>query len=376
MNKILAESNSLNPYLAHRIYHHALVLPESDRFFNFQATRIKQNETALDFMTGKVAGLKTSQRKNSSLGPDPDPVASAAAAAATQFEVHGGREGVKALTPLLESQPKDVGVAVAAAHLCMSTKNHGSAILTMETLFRHLEESGSEKDLDMRFSPGLVAIVISLYAVEGSKSRIETELEKASTHWRGKQRHTDLLRAAGLALLKSDDERKVEQAHGIFQTCSEVAPMDPFAKIGLIAATAVRDPLQASKDAHSLTAINKLTAGIDVAALEEAGIPSTTQSSNLLSRKRAADTMKRPKKRIRKSRLPKDFDPKKKPDPERWLPLRDRSNYRSKGKKAKKVATTQGGFDEAEGRGSGAATPVVGVIGGGGAKSKKKKNKK
>ena len=33
-------------------------------------------------------------------------------------------------------------------------------------------------------------------------------------------------------------------------------------------------------------------------------------------------------------------------DPERWLPLRDRSSYRPKGKKGKKKATdnTQGGF--------------------------------
>jgi signal recognition particle subunit SRP72 len=63
------------------------------------------------------------------------------------------------------------------------------------------------------------------------------------------------------------------------------------------------------------------------------------------ARKRAAkDQNARAKKRIRKSRLPKDYDPSKPPDSERWLPLRDRSTYRPKGRKGKQRAAerTQG----------------------------------
>ncbi|CRK48855.1 hypothetical protein BN1723_016965, partial [Verticillium longisporum] len=57
----------------------------------------------------------------------------------------------------------------------------------------------------------------------------------------------------------------------------------------------------------------------------------------------------RPQKK-RKRKLPKDFEEGKKMDPERWLPLRDRSSYRPKGKKGKKKAndSTQGGFVKEE----------------------------
>lgn len=67
-------------------------------------------------------------------------------------------------------------------------------------------------------------------------------------------------------------------------------------------------------------------------------------------------------------------------DPERWLPLKDRSSYRPKGKKGKKKAmdTTQGGIvreDALEGvEAPGSGKVVTG--GGGGAKGKKKKGKR
>lgn len=42
-------------------------------------------------------------------------------------------------------------------------------------------------------------------------------------------------------------------------------------------------------------------------------------------------------------RLPKKYDPSSKPDPERWLPLRERSYYRGKrGKRGKQVAVSKG----------------------------------
>ena len=78
--------------------------------------------------------------------------------------------------------------------------------------------------------------------------------------------------------------------------------------------------------------------------------------------------------KLHKSRIPKDFDPNKKPDPERWLPLRDRSYYKPKGKKGKKKAEglTQGGVVEDDKKKD--ATPVVQQQGGG-AKKKAKKRK-
>jgi signal recognition particle subunit SRP72 len=76
--------------------------------------------------------------------------------------------------------------------------------------------------------------------------------------------------------------------------------------------------------------------------------------------------------------MPKDFEEGKKMDPERWLPLRDRSTYRPKGKKGKKKAMemTQGGMvkeeESLELAGGAGSLPVQKASGGGGNKNKKK----
>jgi hypothetical protein len=50
---------------------------------------------------------------------------------------------------------------------------------------------------------------------------------------------------------------------------------------------------------------------------------------------------KEKKKKKRKPRLPKNFDPSVTPDPERWLPLRERSYYRKSRRKGT-AATARG----------------------------------
>lgn len=88
---------------------------------------------------------------------------------------------------------------------------------------------------------------------------------------------------------------------------------------------------------------------------------------------------------MRKSSLRKDYEQGKAPDPERWLPLRDRSTYRPKGRKGRaKAAFTQGGVvDKVQATsGGGKAGEVVkpavnpGLVVGAGGKSNKGKGKK
>jgi signal recognition particle subunit SRP72 len=91
-----------------------------------------------------------------------------------------------------------------------------------------------------------------------------------------------------------------------------------------------------------LPPISIFTKSVDVTHLESQGIPST-----------AVPTTKKPinKSRPRKRRLrgtnPIDFS--KEADPERWLPLRERSYYKpAKSKKRRTGGATQGGAMEAE----------------------------
>ena len=76
-----------------------------------------------------------------------------------------------------------------------------------------------------------------------------------------------------------------------------------------------------------------------------------------------------------KRRRWREHDPAKKADPERWLPIRDRSSYRPKGKKGKQraAALTQGGpvSEKVE-----TESPAQQKTSGSNAKKTKKKGKK
>lgn len=100
----------------------------------------------------------------------------------------------------------------------------------------------------------------------------------------------------------------------------------------------------------SLPPISSFTKTVDSQYLESQGIPTvaTLQIRQPISRSRPR------KHRVRGG---KTFDPTQEVDPERWLPLRERSYYKpSKSKKRKTGGATQGGATEAEnmsGSGSG-----------------------
>ena len=345
----------------------------------------EHNQRAADLACSKFDGVARSTKKflnassAASLSQRVNGASSANAAAHAQNRL--GKLGLKEILPLLEKRPNDVGLVATVVQLYLLTQNQGAAIQVLEKLLKRLDESKAAAEQDVRYSPGLVAIIVSLYSLEGRKSHIRTELAKAASHCRHKSISPNLLKSAGLSLLESGSEEDLKQASGIFQDLLKSSPNDPFARAGF---TASNPKSQQAQTINQLTSIESLTSGINVDALERAGIPQTAAAtSNLLKRKRVSEAITKPKKtRVRKSRLPKDFDPEKKPDPERWLPLRDRSSYKPKGKKGKQkqAAATQGASDKsAEVKGAGGSQAKSQVVTGpssGGGKAKKKGKKK
>lgn len=291
------------------------------------------------------------------------------------------------MLPLLEQRPLDVGLAMVVIQLYILTNNHGSAVTVLESLLKHLEASNASNDQDVRFAPGLVATVVSLYTLQGRKKQIRTELAKAATYWRHKSKPPkSLLQAAGVVLLESSRSADEAAFREIYSTLHREDPSSKLTTAGYVAAHAF-STTPVDEQASKLTPTSRLIADIDVSALEEAGVLQLVVGSNTAqaaTRKRALDEKPKPaKKRLRKSRLPKDYDPNKTPDPERWLPLRERSSYRPKGKKGrqKAAALTQGGVEkggEAAGASSGKSSEGVikAATGGGGAKAKSKKKSK
>ena len=94
---------------------------------------------------------------------------------------------------------------------------------------------------------------------------------------------------------------------------------------------------QVSRHTSRLPSISSLTSTVNAAALEKQGIP----TSGMIAPKPKPT---KPKTRKRKARGGKEFDPSKEVDPERWLPLRERSYYKPvKSKKRRTGGATQGG---------------------------------
>lgn len=388
-NKLALSSSTSNPYLSHRLFHSTERLPKTDNLFRLQTERMQQNGLALDLLASKRNGVikptsKILSNSTSSLSPHFNNLSVLNAAAHAQGQL--AKLGLKSILPLLEKRPKDIGLIMTIIQLYVLTNNHGSAITVLDSLLKRLSESQIPSDQDVLYAPGLVALQVSLYTSQGRKSQIKTTLAKAASHWRHKSKSpTTLLQAAGLSLLDSSDPEHQSVARDIFSTLHTRDSNSKSATAGYVASHALTSPEKVSSEADTLTPVARLIDGVDVAALEEAGVPSLpSTSTTATSRKRALDDKPKPaKKRVRKSRLPKDYDPSKTPDPERWLPLKDRSTYRPKGRKGRqKVAEkTQGGVggekgaEAKAGGGEGVIKAAEKKPGGGQAKGKKKGKK-
>ena len=350
---------------------------------------MQQNGLALDLLALKSNGvIRTTDSILSNNTPTLSPhinnisVLNAAAHAQSQL----AKLGLYQIVPLLEKRPKDVGLVMTIIQLYVLTNNYGSAITVLEAFLKRLSESQTPSDQDIFYAPGLVALQVSLYTSQGRTSQTKTTLAKAASYWRHKSKPpTSLLQAAGLSLLNSSNPEHQSVARDIFSTLHTQEPSSKSATAGYVASHALTAPEKVASEVDTLTPVARLIAGIDVAALEEAGVPSLPSASTKAnSRKRPPDEKPKPaKKRVRKSKLPKDYDPSKTPDPERWLPLKDRSTYRPKGRKGRQKAAekTQGvlsGEKGAEAKAGGAEGVIKAAEkkpGGGQAKGKKKGKK-
>jgi signal recognition particle subunit SRP72 len=352
---------------------------------------LQRNRYTIDLQSQKYSGVaySTSSIITKSPSPTTSPFVNSLAVLNAAAHAHGeaGKVGLKQILPLLEKRPNDVGLILTIIQLYILTNNPGPAITLLEAFFKRLEASNTENDLDVRYTPGLVALLVSLYRLSGRKNPIKTELGKAASYWRRKSKPSSntLLRAAGVSLLESSKPADLEAAGELFSSLRKQDPNDRTAVAGFVAAYATSDFQKVSPDLEKLTAISRLVSEIDASALESAGIPSLPVPAAVTdSKKRAAeaDADKKenaPKKRrIPKSKMPKDFVEGKEMDPERWLPLRDRSSYKPKGKKGKKKAMemTQGGVvkeeESLELAGGAGSVPVQKASGGGVNKNKKK----
>ena len=388
-NIVLARPAAINPYILYKSLHETPDAVNNDRLFDFQNNALVGNSHAADLLVQKYDGMIRSTAKALSKSSYPSTEASINLLSVSNAAAHAkGQTGPKALKqilPVLERRPKDLGLLLTVVQLYVNAGNSTAAITAIERSLRSLEESISESDQDARFNPGLLSALVALYQLEGRRLQIRTTLAQAAAYWRNKpEAPASLLRAAATSLLHSDEPSDLTTAGDLFRSLYQKDPTDGVAIAGYVASQATLDYSQVESQLNHLPAVNDLVAGVDVSALESAGIQPSASSAAAAeaafagARKRAAAGKEdRAPKRVRKSRLPKDYDPAKKPDPERWLPLRDRSTYRPKGKKGKQRAAerTQGGVVSEKADDAAAQSQQKAGGGGGGASSKKNKKK-
>ncbi|KAK4229826.1 hypothetical protein QBC38DRAFT_534796 [Podospora fimiseda] len=409
---VVAQANALilqgetNPFMAQRLAQSLPQIKGNDRLFGYQNSALMRNKYTIELQAQKFEAVSKAAARNYSKDQAPKisslscDLGSLGAAAVSQAKT--GKEALNKILPLLEKRPNDVGLLLTIIQLYIQLNNPTQALRLLEAFFKRLEAAATPDYSDVRFAPGLVALAVSLYRTQGRHSALRNELSKAAAHWQSKtssdssEAGSSLVREAGIELLQSSHPSDLAAAGEAFTHLVASQPNDKIATAGLVASFATSDFAKVQPYLDALPPVEKLTQGIDVNALLEAGVAvlPVVQPPSSKKRKLEEDGTEKEKqqqqqqgpaaKKHRKRKLPKSYDPDKKPDPERWLPLRDRSTYRPKGKKGKKRAAeaTQGGvvreeetLELAGGAGSIKVEKSGGGGGGGGGKKKKKGKK-
>ncbi|KAJ4389127.1 Signal recognition particle subunit SRP72 [Gnomoniopsis smithogilvyi] len=370
-NSLISKSLT-NPFMIQRL---SELVPEAStgnsKLFKHQEVSVLRNKAAIDLQCYKRRAVKNHTahliKENPKPSTDLDKVTWGYLNATAKARSETDSQALAKILETLEKRPYDVGLLLTVIHFYVQVKKYDSAIDVLHKFFRYIEELGASDHEDVRYAPGLVALAVALYRTQNRKRDIRAELGRAAAYWQSipKNSSTTLLREAGVELLYSSKPSDLSTAGAAFERLVSQDPDDKIAHAGLIASFATTDYAKVEPHLSSLDSIEKLTAGIDVSTLLDAGVPAfpapATPSPARKKRKvddsetAAADgattkpTTTQPsnsEKKKKKPRLGKNYDPNVKPDPERWLPVRDRSNYRPKGKKGKKkvAESTQGGF--------------------------------
>ncbi|KAM5366521.1 hypothetical protein ACJZ2D_010489 [Fusarium nematophilum] len=386
-NLMALEPKPDNPYLLQRRFASVTGKARDAKLFSHQSNVLRRNSLVVDLQANKGLGVHRrtdgllSEAKHPTTSPDLGILSVLNAAASASAQGATGKQLLRNLQTLSQKRPHDVGLVLTIIQIQINEGHTGSALSVLESFLQRLDKAEAPESQDVRFSPGLVALVVTLLRAQGRESSAKAELVKAATHWQSRQASsaTSLLEEAGVELMKSSNAQDLQLAGASFQRLFDEQKGSDVAAAGLVAALAPSNPSSVEQHLQNLPAVDSLIGDIDVSALISAGVATTNKATRTLKRPAPQETADKTRKRHRKIRLPKNYVEGAKPDPERWLPLRDRSSYRPKGKKGKKKAgeATQGGIAKEE--------ETLELVGGGGVKvekapppssKKKKKGKK
>nr|KAF6502838.1 signal recognition particle 72 [Molossus molossus] len=284
-------------------------------------------------------------------------------------------EQCRKISASLQSQSPEhlLPVLIQAAQLCRE-KQHTKAIELLQEFSDQHPENAAEIKLTMaqlkisqgniskaclilrsieelKHKPGMVSALVTMYSHEEDiDSAIEVftqAIQWYQSHQPKSSAHLSLIREAANFKLKYG--RKKEAISDLEQLWKQ-NPKDIHTLAQLISAYSLVDPEKAKALSKHLPSSDSMSLKVDVEALENS--PGATYirkkggkvAGDSQPKEQGQGDLKKKKKK-KKGKLPKNYDPKVTPDPERWLPMRERSYYRGrkKGKKKDQIGKgTQG----------------------------------
>uniref|UniRef100_A0ABI7VZR2 Signal recognition particle subunit SRP72 n=1 Tax=Felis catus TaxID=9685 RepID=A0ABI7VZR2_FELCA len=284
-------------------------------------------------------------------------------------------EQCRKISASLQSQSPEhlLPVLIQAAQLCRE-KQHVKAIELLQEFSDQHPENAAEIKLTMaqlkisqgniskaclilrsieelKHKPGMVSALVTMYSHEEDiDSAIEVftqAIQWYQNHQPKSSAHLSLIREAANFKLKYG--RKKEAISDLEQLWKQ-NPKDIHTLAQLISAYSLVDPEKAKALSKHLPSSDSMSLKVDVEALENS--PGATYirkkggkvAGDSQPKEQGQGDLKKKKKK-KKGKLPKNYDPKVTPDPERWLPMRERSYYRGrkKGKKKDQIGKgTQG----------------------------------
>ncbi|NWZ75781.1 SRP72 protein, partial [Poecile atricapillus] len=212
---------------------------------------------------------------------------------------------------------------------------------------------------ELQHKPGMVSALVTMYSHEediDSAIEVFTQAIQWYQQYQASQTraanpkspvHLSLIREAANFKLKHG--RKKEAISDLEELWKQ-NPKDVHTLAQLISAYSLVDPEKAKVLSKHLPSSDTMSLKVDVDALENShGATYVRKKAGKLTgdnqQKEQGQGEVKKKKKKKKGKLPKNYDPKVTPDPERWLPMRERSYYRGrkKGKKKDQVGKgTQG----------------------------------
>lgn len=249
------------------------------------------------------------------------------------------RRNMQALLTSSSVELKDsarLALSLAVAQLFIDdNENYDAAANVLNSAFKTINDD------NLKYLPGFVSTLVAIYALQHRQSQASDIVKSAVQLW-SQNNDTSLSSIYGALQVLAESGNDVQQLMSQVgqQDDDESSQMTPSLVASRLSANLPVSPAQQAL----LPSVDSLINGIDTEDLESSGLlHNVLKRSNPSSASGRTSSVKRQK---RKGKLPKAYDANATPDPERWLPKRDRSTYKPTRKEKKNAKSTQGGASD------------------------------